>query len=107
MTLQTNTLNKLQTLEAIYQKGYESDMANRVLDKLIQLERDNARRDVAELKASLEQFESRHNLSSEDFFLKFHKGELGDEADFFEWSATYDMHRSALDRFSKLSGASL
>jgi hypothetical protein len=60
MTLQTNILNKLQTLEAIYQKGYESDMANRVLDKLIQLERDNARRDVAELKASLESFESRY-----------------------------------------------
>ncbi len=103
----TYAKSKLQTLEAIYQKGYESDMANRVLDKLIQLEIDNARCDLAELKASLKSFETRYKMSSENFFDRFHKGELGDEADFFEWSATYDMHRSALERFSKLSGASL
>lgn len=107
MTIQTNTLNKLQTLESIYQKGYESDMANRVLDKLIQLERENAQRDLAELKAQLEFFEKRYEMSSKVFFQRFHKGDLGDDADFFEWSATYDMHRSALDRFSKLSGAFL
>lgn len=106
MAMQTNALSKLQMLEAIYRKGDASDMVNRVLDKLIQLERDNARRDVAALKALLASFESRYNMSSGDFHLRFHKGELGDDADFFEWSATCDMHRSALDRFSRLSGAS-
>ncbi len=102
MAIQTNTLEKLHILEAIYQQGYQSDMANRILDKLIASERDNAQREYTELKTLLQSFEKQHQMSSDDFFHRFHKGELGDDADFFEWSATYDMYRSVCRRLSGL-----
>jgi len=104
MAMQTDTLGRqLQILEAVYQKGYRPDMANLVLGKLIELERDNAQRDLAEFKILLQSFETHYRMSSDDFFHRFHKGELGDDADFFEWSATYDMYQSVCRRLSKLS----
>ncbi len=103
MTIQTNTLGKLHILEAIYQKGYQPDMANRVLDKLIELERDIAQRDLTELQSCLQSFEANYQMTSDDFFHRFHKGELGDDADFFEWSATYDMCQSVRKRLANLS----
>ncbi len=103
MATQTNTIRRSSYLVAINQKGYQPDMANRVLDKLIELERDNAQRDLAEFKTLLQSFETHYKMSSDDFFHRFHKGELGDDADFFEWSATYDMYQSVCKRLSKLS----
>ncbi len=103
MAVQTDTLGKLDILEAIYQKGYPSDTANRVLGKLTELERDNARRDLTEFETLLKSFETHYRMSSDDFSRRFHKGELGDDADFFEWSATCDMYQSASKRLFKLS----
>lgn len=34
-------------------------------------------------------YEERHQLSSEDFFDQFSKGQLGDTLDFVEWSNDY------------------
>jgi hypothetical protein len=107
MAIQTNTLDKLQVLEAIYQKGYQSDIANRVFDKLIELERNIAQRNMADIKAVLQSFETHYQMASDDFFHRFHKGKLGDDADFFEWSAAYDMYKSILNRLAKLSDESL
>jgi hypothetical protein len=103
MEIQSDTLSKIYILEKIYQKDYQSDVANHILDKLIELERETAQRDLAEYKTLLQSFETHHQMSSDDFFHRFHKGELVDDADFFEWSATCDMYRSVCRRLAELS----
>ena len=60
-------------------------------------------RDPVDLKTLLQSFETHYQMSSDDFFHRFHKGELGDNADFFEWSATYDMYQVVRKRLAKLS----
>jgi hypothetical protein len=106
MEIQNGTLSKIYMLEEIYRKDYQSAVADRILDKLIELERETAQRDLAEYKTLLQSFETQHRMSSDDFFHRFHKGELGDDADFFEWSAVCDMYRSVCERIAKLSAAS-
>ena len=91
MTTQTATLNKLQVLETLYQQGYRSDFVDLTLDKIIALERADTHQELTELQARLAAFEQQYGISSADFHGRFHRGELGDDADFFEWSAFYDM----------------
>ena len=43
------------------------------------------------LQAELQRFETQYHQASAEFYQRFQKGELGDAADYFEWSACYDM----------------
>ena len=91
MNTHATTLDKLQILESLYRQGYQSDVIDRALDKIIALERAQTQGEMEELQARLESFEHDYHMSSADFSRRFHAGELGDAADFFEWSAFYDM----------------
>jgi len=46
-------------------------------------------------------------MSSEDFFDRFEKGELGDKEDYFEWSAMYQMYERSVDRLNILEAPSI
>ena len=69
-------------------------LVNQTLDKIIELE---LRRliDVQEkLAKDLAEFEKRYQLSSEGCYRRFESGELGDAADFFEWTGIYEVYQS-------------
>lgn len=102
MATQVSTLDKLRILETLYHRGYQSDVIDHTVDKVIALERDRAERESAELETHLRAFETRYHMSSENFYDQFHKGELGDSADFFEWSAFYTMYQSVQERLRNL-----
>jgi hypothetical protein len=103
MTIRVSTLDKLQALEAIYHDGYQNDIVDRIVDKIVLLERDQAQRDLTELQNRLHVFEAKYQMGSETFYQRFHNGTLGDGADFFEWSALYDMYQSIRGRLNVLS----
>ena len=98
MPLQTTTLEKLQTLEIIYRQGYQNHLVDQTLSKILDLERHTAERDCHDLQDTLRQFETQYHLSSEEFYRRFQHGELGDEGDYFEWSACYDMYQTLSQR---------
>lgn len=104
MTAQTETLSRIHILREVYQQDYHSAMADQVLDKLIELERGQAQRELKEYGEILDSFEQRHQMPSELFYERFQRGELGDDADFFEWSAMYDIWQAVQERLAKLSG---
>jgi len=41
-------------------------------------------------------------MNSEAFYQSFNLGELGDDVDFVEWSAFYDMRQAVSDRLEVL-----
>jgi hypothetical protein len=47
-------------------------------------------------KERLAAFERRYGMASEDFVAKFNAGELGDDADWFEWQYLLDAHHETL-----------
>ena len=46
---------------------------------------------IQELETDLQAFEQQYQLSSEEFYRQFKTGPLGDDVDFVEWSAFYQM----------------
>ncbi len=93
-TLTNGTITKLRRLESLYCQGYQSDVVDRTLDKIIMPERAQARRELSELEVSLAVFEQQYQMSSAQFQQRFHTGQLGDDADFFEWSALHNMAKN-------------
>ena len=51
--------------------------------------------ELRRIEAQLQEFEQRFRLSSAEFYRRFRAGMLGDDADFFEWSALYQIWLSA------------
>lgn len=82
-----------------------SDTIARSLDKSIALERAAALREYADLHERLQAFETRYQLSSEDFYRRFRAGEMGDAMDVVEWSVFYEMWESVRARPALLEAA--
>ncbi len=102
MSAQMGTLDKLLRLESLYRQGYQSDGVDRSLDKLIALENAKTRQELGALRVHLDALERTYQMSSADFQQRFDAGELGDAADFFEWSAFYGMAQSLCQRLQTL-----
>lgn len=100
--LTNQTLIKLRHLESLYCQGYQSDVVDQTLDKIIAMENAQARQELSDLETSLAAFEQQYQMSSTQFKQRFHAGELGDDADFFEWSALNDMAKSLRQRLKVL-----
>ncbi len=94
MATEGKTLERLKHLVALYRRGYQSDVVDRSVDKLIALERAAAQRELADLGERLQAFEAQYEMSSEDLNRRFRAGELGDLADVVEWSVFYEMWKS-------------
>lgn len=81
----------------------ESDaVIDPVLDKLLDRERQALIKQRDELRAELDQFESQYALESSEFHEKFKRGEMGDDMDFFDWSATWDIYQEILKSLEAL-----
>jgi len=102
MVANDRTIHRLQHLGDFYRQGYRSDIIDRSIDKIISLEKTVAQRDEQDLQAKLRKFEAKYHLSSEEFYGRFRKGELGDAADFVEWSVFYEMWESVHERLKIL-----
>lgn len=102
MAMQTNTLDKLKRLESLYHQGYQSDVVDRAVGKIIALESAHTRQELDDLHARLIVFEQEYQMKSKDFYALFHAGKLGDDADFFEWSALHDMAEALRERLQSL-----
>ena len=98
------TLEQLRSLEEIYQNGLEDEYLSRAMDKITSYEICRCQRDLDLLRNDLEVFEKKYNMDSETFGDRWGKGMLADEADFFEWSALYQMYRRSKKRLEILTG---
>ncbi len=95
------TLN-IKGLEEIFEKNLGDEYLQKAISKIISYEITKTTQELEELKAELKAFEDRFHMSSEVFFNKYSAGELGDSADFFEWSSLYRMYLRSSERLSIL-----
>ena len=102
MATNDKTIDRLQYLETLYHQGYRSDVIDRSLDKIIALECAAAQRELADLQERLRAFETCYQMPSEEFYRRFHAGELGDAMDVVEWSTFYKMWESVRARLERL-----
>ena len=89
----TAVLEKMQRLEQYIQltNGHVDQVLESTIDKLLDRERQRLFRQQARLKSQIANFEARYGWTSDEFHPRFERGELGDDMDFIEWSATIEM----------------
>jgi len=98
MTIQTQTVSRLQSLLDLYRRGYQDRIVDQTVGKLISLEIKQCYAELQRLAARLAEYERQYNMSSVDFYRRFRAGELGDDMDFMEWSVFCDMHQATQKR---------
>lgn len=94
-----NTLQKLELLKDTYSDRAELDQ---ILGKLLDVALSQHRLRLEKYDRDLREFEQRYNMKSKDFYQRFEAGELGDDADFFEWSSLYELRQDILEKVHRL-----
>jgi hypothetical protein len=104
MTAVATTLGRLRALERLYVQGYADEVVDLTLRKLLehQIQKDDTQ--LADLRADLARFEHRYAMSSADFFSRYQTGQMGDDADVFEWNALYKMQARLAEAVEVLRG---
>ena len=97
-----HTLDKLRSLEQLYRHGFQSEVIDRTLDKLLAVEAERALAERRDLEARLSAYEKQFNMSSQEFYRRFRSGELGDGMDLVEWSVFYEMYQAIRQRLDVL-----
>jgi hypothetical protein len=106
--MQANSTTKeiIQNISKIFDKGLQNEYLSRSIGKISEYEKQKTTKEVDMLKKELSRFESTYQMSSQDFFERFEKGGIGDQEDYFEWSAMYQMYERSLDRLNILESHS-
>lgn len=86
-------LEKIQRLEQYVQftNGHVDRALEDTIDKVLDRERRRLLRQQSRLKSQISHFEAHYGWTSQEFYPRFERGELGDDMDFIEWSATIEM----------------
>jgi hypothetical protein len=87
------TLQRLRALTQLYEQGYQDQVVDLTVHKLLEQQVQKEEAQLAELADELASYEARFGMSSEHFFTKYTAGEMGDDADLFEWQVFYKMHQ--------------
>ena len=104
MAAVATTLGRLRVLERLYAQGYVDEVVDLTVRKLVehQIQKDEAQ--LAGLNGDLARFEQRYGINSADFYARYQAGQMGDDADVFEWNALYKMHSRLADAVKSLQG---
>ncbi len=97
-----HTQNTLKSLQTLYQQGYRSEVVDKAVAKIVALEIEQAEQTLSDLETRLAECEKRHQMTSKKFFQRFQTGELGDDAEYVEWSAFIEMKDATLSRLEIL-----
>jgi hypothetical protein len=100
----TAVLEKVRRLERYVQvtNGQVDEVLESTLDKLLGRERQRLAGQLARLKSQTMDFEGRYGWTSAEFYPRFERGELGDDMDLIEWSATIEMIRNLQSKIDSL-----
>jgi hypothetical protein len=102
-------LEKVQRLEKYVQatNGQVDWVVESTLDKLLDRERQKLRQQLVRLKSQTDDFEARYGWTSAEFYPRFERGELGDNMDLIEWSATIEMIANLQHTIAALGASTL
>ena len=78
------------------------EILENTLNKVVNYQLTKYKDNIVQINRELEKFENTYKMASQEFYRKFEAGELGDGADFFEWSSLYENIRLYEGRMKKL-----
>ncbi len=97
-----NLTTTWETLQDVYRD--DSDELQQIFNKLLSGKLSEYRQKQSRFQQDLAQFESKYQMKSDDFYIRFEQGELGDDMDFFEWAGVWELHQKLSDKIARLRG---
>ena len=61
------------------------------VDKFCEYHINRLKREIVRMELSLEKYEKKYGMETDDFYKRFENGELGDDRDFVMWSGIYEL----------------
>jgi bacterioferritin (cytochrome b1) len=98
----SNTLAKVKNLNHFIRKHGEDALIGETIAKMLEYKIQQYQKEITRLNREIDRFERTHRMESSDFFKKFLAGNLGDDLDFVEWSALYQMRQNLLEKKGEL-----
>jgi len=95
LKLEKSYAQKFQVLMNIY----GNDL---MADKFIDYHISRIKREIARMQLTLNKFETKYEISSDDFYKRLEKGEFGDHKDFVQWSGVYELQLDSKKQLAKL-----
>ncbi len=83
--------------------GLTDEQARAMLGEVIQDEVQQAEARITYFAALCRAFESAHQMTSDEFLIRFERGELGDDQYLFDWFAAKEGHDYWLQRYQLLN----
>lgn len=100
--MRSTTLDELERLSAVLRTSPPSPLVQQAIHKLYQYERANLASQLDEIERELRVFEERQGTTSAEFLARYQRGEMGDDADAFEWATFCKMKASLEERLGVL-----
>lgn len=97
-----NANTKLQLLRDIYRDSAELDQ---ILEKLLNVALSEQQQRLQRYDRDIRSFEEQYGMESADFYERFESGELGDAADYFEWSGLIELREELRDTLARVESA--
>jgi hypothetical protein len=94
----SKTLARVKNLDQFIRKHGEDAIIAGTISKMLDYKIQQYQKEIVRLNREIGKFERTHRMDSSDFFKKYTEGNLGDDLDFLEWSALYQMRRHLLDK---------
>ncbi len=82
-------MNNLQRKIEILTEFGAGEMIDNTISKLMTFQIARYQKAIADIDDELKVFEKKYTMSSEECYRRFNTGDLGDEADFFEWTGLF------------------
>ncbi|MCX6043585.1 MAG: hypothetical protein NT075_00620 [Chloroflexi bacterium] len=100
-----STLQGLRALQRLYEQGYQDDVVDLTVHKLLEHQVQKDQTQLIELANQLAVYEERFGLASEQFYEKYKAGQQGDDEDSFEWQVLYQMYTRLRHELETLQGS--
>jgi len=88
--------------EVLLKTKANKELALEALSSAIERELKILKAKLKGFEEEIQKFESKHRLSSKEFYEKFESGELGDDEDYFTWWSAIHAHESIQARMETL-----
>lgn len=88
--------------EVLLRTRADKELALEALSSAIERELKILKAKLTGFEEEMQGFESKHGLSSNEFYKKFESGELGDDESYFTWWAAIHAHESIKTRIETL-----
>jgi len=93
----------VKRLAKLFEKGQVSDSTAQTLTKLVNLEADKLRLQLAEIQRVMADYERQYALTSVDFYKKYQAGETDDRMDYVEWAGLTQMAANLREQIRQLT----